>query len=183
MRLPARLCEALRMWLVRRHRNRPYYHIQGYMSRWWILGGSNPARDERSEQYRGWKRSTLDSFLGRFVVAARLHCIHRGDADRHFHDHPGWSISIILRNGYTEVMPASQDQDPVLDSELTIERERRPGQIVFRHADHRHRIEIGNGQPCWSIFIMGPKRQIWGFYTPQGKVPWREYLGLKESPA
>ena len=44
----------------------------------------------------------------------------------------------------------------------------------FRRPTDRHLVDyVGLG--TWTLFITGPKRHWWGFYTPAGKVHWQDY--------
>jgi len=106
----------------------------------------------------------------------RLHITWRSDADKHRHDHPWWSISWILDNGYFE-----QYED---HTEL-----RWRGDIVFRRATTSHRLDLtydetlrdGTLLPCVSLFITGPKVQSWSFIVDGAKVPWRQYIAERDS--
>jgi 3'-phosphoadenosine 5'-phosphosulfate sulfotransferase (PAPS reductase)/FAD synthetase len=133
---------------------RPYIHLEGYMDRWWLIP------------------------YNRFGIAARIHHIKRSDADRHFHDHPWWSISIILRGGYWEWQPGGQRDGVYLPD---VRRWRGPGSLVLRRATQWHRLELHpvgeRVMPCWSLFICGRARQEWGFLVGGRKVPARDYLG------
>lgn len=139
--------------LITDAQNRPYFHLDDYMNRWWVA----PYEDGKP-------------------VGIRVHHILRSDTDDVMHDHPWSSISIPLDGGYWEQMPLDQGQPPALDAEHFVKVWRAPGSIVSRKATDRHRIILPADQTCWSLFIMGPREQDWGFYTPDGKVYWREYL-------
>jgi hypothetical protein len=104
---------------------------------------------------------------------ARVHRIRRSDHDRHLHDHPWHFASIILDGGYTEVLQ-SGDETPV-------PRRIRPGDIAFRHAEHRHRLELEPGADCWTLVLTSPNNREWGFWMAEGFVPWRDYENA-ESP-
>lgn len=119
--------------------------------------------------------------------SARVHHTVRSDADRHLHDHPWPNISVILKGVYIEHMPAWPNDSNVVggfgfgltDREVTYGMLRRPGDVVKRSAIARHRLEVPFVDAgCYSLFIMGPWEQVWGFYTKMGKVEWRTYLGL-----
>lgn len=112
-----------------------------------------------------------------------LHRILRSDDDRALHDHPWWSISIILRGQYVEVMPADV---PYVDDPFTGEREflhrravRRSGAVVFRRAEQAHRLEVM--QPVWTLFITGPRVRDWGFHCQKGWVLWRDYVDARDN--
>jgi hypothetical protein len=121
--------------LIERAKETPYFHLDGYMNRWWIGNGRR----------------------------ARIHEILRSDNDRHLHDHPWDYTTIILRGGYIE---HHTDGSTLWCPE---------GTVLNRRAEDAHKLELPHG-PVITLFIMGPKRQGWGFLTENGKVPWREYL-------
>lgn len=134
----------------------PYQHLPGYMERFWIL------------EPRTW-----------LPIGIRVHHILRSDTDRHLHDHPWPSCSIILRGSYVEVLPQHQNQPPALDQDGWIIRKlRTTGSVIFRTARTRHRLELT--APCWTVFITFGKRRRWGFYTPMGWIWWRQYLDTWE---
>lgn len=145
---------------------RPYFHLPGYMERFWLLGGSNPERDERPDTQRGWHRNRIDAWVGR-RVAARLHHTLRSDAQRHLHNHPFRYLTIILRGGYFEITAAPDGSE--------CRRWYGPGSIIWRGLDHFHRLELPAGHYCLTLFVMGRKRQPWGFSTPDGFVHWQDY--------
>ena len=123
-----------------------------------------------------------------------LHNILRSDDDRALHDHPWWSISIILRGGYIEHTPEGTFV-------------RRMGWIRFRKATARHRLqlrdhyskahwidnpaEIGGTiggriwhvplRPAWTLFITGRRVRDWGFHCPKGWVPWQQFTDPTDS--
>lgn len=113
-------------------------------------------------------------------LSIRVHRIARPDNDRHFHDHPWPWASLVLRGGYIELLPASADPcfNQALGEEYSIPKWRGTGSLVLRHATDRHRISsvLPN---TYTLFIIGRKRQSWGFFTPEGKVYWRDYLDAR----
>lgn len=95
-----------------------------------------------------------------------LHCILRSDDDRALHDHPWANCSIILGGRYWEVT-----EDRV--------RCRKRGSVTFRRAATAHRLVVR--EPCWSLFITGPKTREWGFLVPLAGgghrwVHWEAYV-------
>lgn len=198
--------------LLRLHesaRSTPYYDLPGYMLRDWILGYRSPERNGDNPLWKeGFrpKSSALYRWLCR-NVAIRAHTILRSDSDRHLHDHPSWSLSVVLEGGYWEIFEPTmfalrrrsaydfllhlcaergpQDWDA---SEIETAREfgmywRGPGAIVLRRATDFHRLILPRGTIARSIFVMGKKSNHWGFLTPSGKVYWRTYLGLDKEQA
>lgn len=148
--------------LIERAKRTPYFHLEGYMERYWLIK-PNPKR---------W-------FFKDFSV--RIHRILRSDSDDCFHDHPWASMSIILRGGYWEVMPVSQAQDAWIDYWCFRRIWRKPGAVVLRRATDRHLLVLPMGSECWSLFVMFRKARGWGFYTQEGFVPHKEYLGIPEN--
>lgn len=97
-----------------------------------------------------------------------LHQFQRDDDPRALHDHPWTSVSITLDGGYREVLP-----DGV--------QEVQPGDVVFRAATHRHRIELIEGREAWTLFITGAATRSWGFWCPEGFVHWRRFTNPHDS--
>jgi len=136
-----------------------------YMKRWWVI-----------------PRNRLFNIY--------LHNILKDDDDRALHDHPWWSISIILRGGYWEHTPAGRFW-------------RKAGSIRFRSATASHRLELGKtshyekwyseslqcdcfrtryvSAPAWTLFITGWKVRDWGFHCPKGWVPWQIFCDSEDS--
>lgn len=140
----------------------PYMHIYhsdgtDYMGRWWLLPRLLLGKDEKGDPYPySW-----------WPWPIRLHHIRSEDWDRDLHDHPSWYRTIILRGWYVE-------QDLYGEKHL-----RQQGETKTATADTFHRItEISPGG-VWTIFIMGPKSNEWGFLICINgiarKVPWRKY--------
>lgn len=127
----------------------PYSDISDYMERWWFL----------------------PEFFGE---RARLHRTLRSDRARDLHDHPWHYVSIILEGGYVEEIEVAHGLNP-----LTERRRYRPGDVLFRHAEHRHRLEVDEGIDCWSLVLTSHNVREWGFWTSSGFVPWREYSQLE----
>lgn len=77
------------------------------------------------------------------------------------HDHPWPYLTVILEGGYVEWLPdGAGGEKPHY---------RTAGDIIAARSTRRHRIELlrdfNNEEiPCWTLFIMGPKRRSWGFW-------------------
>lgn len=132
-----------------------------------------------------------------------LHHFMRSDDDRALHDHPWWSLGMILSKGgeYIEHLPdmartvfvrwdaREPDKTNYWASrwELvrgTITKRRRRFQPVLRRADHIHRVELirdalGKENPVWTLFITGPKIREWGFWCPKGFKHWKDFVKLR----
>jgi hypothetical protein len=128
----------------------PYFHLEGYMERYWLIP------------------------YGKIGIAARIHHILRSDDNRAFHDHPWPYLTVILRGGYTEIRPIFESGVYIGEHRQW----HGAGSILFRRADSWHRLEIPEGHSAWTLFITGPKVRRWGFLIhPEHKVYWRDYLG------
>lgn len=60
------------------------------------------------------------------------------------------------------------------------------GRLTFRPAWAAHRLELVEGRPAWTLWIRGPNRRAWGFYTPTGWIPWgqgRAYMAAEDQRA
>lgn len=104
------------------------------------------------------------------VIATRafgvyLHHLHTSDEDRALHDHPWSFVSILLTGGYFEWTDTQVDG---------LRRHwRRPLSILYRPAEHAHRLELV--RPVWTLVIRFRVRRHWGFFTRDGWLPWRAY--------
>ena len=104
-----------------------------------------------------------------------LHKFCRDDDDRALHDHPFAFISLMLRGRYVEMVQGGFKR-------------RRWLSIAFRKAAHRHRVILyrdddDNPMPCWTLVITGPRVREWGFWCPQGFVPWRQFVSSNDAGA
>lgn len=140
--------------LIARAVRTPYFHLEGYMERFWLF------------RPRWWT----------FFCGARVHHILRSDFDRHLHDHPWPFITVILKGGYFEERPLFRDYPASLTHEPTVIHWHGPGSVLLRSARARHRLSLPQHRSTWTLFISGPRSQSWGFYTKAGKVHWSEYM-------
>jgi len=127
-----------------------------YLNRWWVLP-RNPACN------------------------VYLHEFCNNDDARALHDHPWGSVSLVLRGVYVEVLPVTQGQAPgwdYLPSGLRYV-PRFPGEMIWRRARHRHRIEVGMGR-AYTLFITGPVLREWGFHCRAGWVPWKNFVNVSD---
>lgn len=154
LRLPAWFVDRL----IARAMRTPYFHLEGYLNRYWLLP------------------------YNRFGYAARVHQFLASDHGRDLHNHPWGYVSIVLRGGYFEHTPAMgwnvmrrrwHGPGSVLvrpaNSFHRIELWRRPD---------------GTEEPCWTLFLTGKKREdtdpehsCWGFMVDDTYIPADVYLG------
>ncbi len=121
-----------------------------YLRRWWL-----------------WKRRKwwFNVYLHNMLL----------DDDSDLHDHPSWSVSLVLTDGIEEVY---QEKPPNGRKRI---RWFEPGDVVFRglHFAHQLRIE----KAAWTIFITGPKVRTWGFWCPRGWRKWTDYVHVNQDPS
>lgn len=118
--------------------------------------------------------------IGAVGVEARMHQILRSDLDRHVHDHPAGTVSVIFRGGYREYVPR-----PGATGEVTIEdchsRLWLPGAVIYRAPWSAHVLHLNNGPSLTLFMFLNARSRAWGFFngnpaTPDGWTWWREYL-------
>lgn len=124
-----------------------------------------------------------------------LHKFCQSDDDRALHDHPYHNVSLVLSEGYYEVMRVKDAplnlfnvkdhfffeevsepfQGAVIELKLigvwTSE-----GTVRSRKATMPHRIEIIPDSNPVTLFFCGPRIREWGFWCPQGWVPWTKFV-------
>jgi hypothetical protein len=103
-------------------------------------------------------------------VSVYLHHIVLPDQDdvHVLHNHPwGWAESLILHGWYVE--ERQRDGQPLFRSLLE-------GMTNRLESNTFHRITDVSDE-CWTLFMVGPKTQSWGFTVPgRGFTPWRDRL-------
>jgi hypothetical protein len=109
----------------------------GYLSRWWVL--------PRNRYFNVY----LHKFTG-------------NDEDRALHDHPWWSLSILLKG---ELKEHSFNGVRLIARFLPL----------IRSAKFAHRLELIKG-PAWTLFVTGPVVRDWGFHCQKGWVFWKDFV-------
>ena len=128
-------------------------------------------------------RHDIGDYMHRWIVAhpfgtVRLHHIRRPDADPDMHTHPFDFASFILCGWYTE---ERLDEFATLETGDQWVRYRRLGPLAVNTltgATPHRVVEVSRGG-AWTLVLTGPKVRSWGFLTPAGFVPWREYVTNK----
>lgn len=62
-------------------------------------------------------------------------------------------------------------------------RNNRPGMVLWRRAEHTHRIAALPRGYCYTLVLRMRKRRKWGFHTPQGWIGWREFIDTRGAVA
>jgi hypothetical protein len=141
-------------YLIKRAQHTPYFHLEGYMDRWWLF---NPYGLDRSLPEAERHTPIYPSFR-----SYRIHHILREDLARDMHNHPWPARTIILKGWYWE------DRDDGLHF-------RTVGDTATLEPDTFHNITQVSPGGVWTLFITGPYEKDWGFMTKDGFVPHEEY--------
>ena len=108
-----------------------------------------------------------------------LHWIYLPDRDRDPHDHPWPFTSVILRGGYTEEVMEPWSANPYKWHPTAKTHKTFSAHVM--HMWQVHRIRSLQPNTITLIFV-GPRRRTWGFWTPEGFVPWTEYINTDGTP-
>jgi len=103
-----------------------------------------------------------------------LHKIHQSDHDRALHDHPWPFISLLLWGSYQEDTHP-EPKPGIFNTRIRLRRRIRFLNIRLR-PDAPHRLELDRGK-VYTLVFGGRKVREWGFWTDEGFVHHREYLG------
>lgn len=145
--------------IIEEAKKTPYFHLEGYMMRWWLF---NPYNFDMSSEVKRHERE-MDLF-----PSVRVHHILRKDDDRHLHDHPWDARTIILKGWYKEL------------KEDGVEYLRKKGDTNPIKFGEYHRItEVSEGG-VYTLFFTWKYMGTWGFLVDGVKVPWRKYLGMEK---
>lgn len=149
-----------------------------------------------------WVHGAAQTLIDRCSFNVYLHLFHRSDEDTALHDHPWWfNVSWILEGEYDEIKFWKYNPRVYPTSKLyhcgylpgyAHPIRRREGSVTLRLGRSPHRVVLiprflrgswkrkinGGLRPVWTLFIMGPYRQTWGFYCPKRWVHWKEFTAL-----
>jgi hypothetical protein len=145
-------------WLIGYAMRKPYFHLPGYMGRWWLMPNWTLSKDEYGNRFpKTWMPFSI-----------RIHHIKRPDDGRDLHDHPFDYRTIILKGWYDEC-------DIFGRSNI-----RSAGETVSARAQTFHRISAMPAAGVWTLFIMGPRINSWGFLVGGRKIYYKHYLKLED---
>lgn len=139
-------------------------------------------RAARGRSHKTFYGSDGSEYLTRYVLLDALgagggwklllHHFHRDDEDRELHNHP-WrvGVSLMLVGGYCEERREGDD---------TVFHDVHPGDLNVIWPDTFHRVTL-LGEDGWSVILVGPKVQEWGFWDRATGVfrPWRDFIRAK----
>lgn len=145
-------------YLISRADRTPYFHLPGYMHRWWLFngyeaGGAHLSDSDRQRQKR---------FPG--LPSVRIHHILREDLAQHLHDHPWDARTIILEGWYIERREGANAR---------VLRKGDTATIAFGEYHHIERVSSGG---VFTLFIVGKYGGKWGFNVDGKKMAPRTYV-------
>lgn len=145
------LAKKIKVWTFAQMASRPPDQIIGrdnepYLLRWII------------RQRQDGKKSKLGNIY--------LHKILRPDHDVP-HDHPWWSLSIVLEGPLSEVRRTRLFGD--------VKRHFSDGDLVIRSPWAKHALYLPQDYPALTFFIVGPRLRRWGFHCDRGWLHWKEF--------
>jgi hypothetical protein len=156
-------------YLIKRAQRTPYFHLEGYMERFWLFNGygkSDPEGGRFAPPRWPW------------LPSIRVHHILRPDAGTAMHDHPWDARTIILKGAYREHwMRLDLFGEPDWDGNCVWQR----GETKrLRFETDFHRIEKVSKGGVWTLFFTWNYKGTWGFWNSatQAKVPYKEWLSL-----
>jgi len=103
--------------------------------------------------------------------AVMIHWILRADPQPHLHDHPVSFLSFVVRGGYQETRPRDRYEYAGRCFDFRSQWVTTWNWIAAR--DTHRIIDVLPG--TITLCFAGPARQVWGFYTPEGKIAWTGY--------
>jgi len=121
-----------------------------------------------------------DPYLLRWYVIPRnpvcniyVHMFLRSDDDWAHHDHPWvFNVSFLLFGLYDELRVRLGGVE---------QRTRRvAGDWKLRVGPAPHRLELVDNQPCWTLFITGPRYRNWGFHCPTRWIRWQDFTAADD---
>lgn len=138
-------------WIIARAQRTPYFHLPGYMERWWFFNRYDAT--DKGRRYR-------------WLPSIRVHHILRADLDRNLHDHPWNARTILLRGGYVETR---------LSNDVHVRHWRGAGDTAQLRFGEFHKIDWVSPGGVWTLFLTWDYQGTWGFLVGDFKVPHREY--------
>lgn len=159
-------------YLINRSKKTPYFHLPGYMNRWWLFNSygfdTNQSEAARHERPIKW------------LPSIRVHHILRADDSRDLHDHPWEARTIILKGWYQERRLVrehiySRNNLSAITVSTTRFLVRKSGDTAAIDFGEYHSIDEVSEGGVFTLFFTWDYKGTWGFLVDGKKVPWREY--------
>ena len=149
-------------YLIARSQRTPYFHLAGYMERFWLFNGYSSDQSLPPEERRKAKRFPW------LPYSIRIHHILREDYARHLHDHPWNARTIILHGTYIESRLRRGSETLYENERVQIKRSR--GDTATLKVGEYHSIDMVSIGGVWTMFIVGDFIEDWGFLVEGKKV-------------
>lgn len=128
-----------------------------------------------------FREGTDQIYLDRLILircrfgSIMFHRIYLTDNDC-MHDHPWLFHTILLKGTYLEHFNTCPEciGPKWYEGKQWI----KPWRLQYRPANWVHRLEIPEGKSVWSLVFTSTKKRSWGFWTPKGWTPWRNYANV-----
>lgn len=91
-----------------------------------------------------------------------LHRLGTPDSRPTLHDHPWNFVSIVLRGGYTEMVPSATTHASRYHDAHHVRRLNR------KRAEDFHYIRSLDRTPTWTLVLVGRRRRVWGYLDRDG---------------
>jgi len=149
-------------WLIKRAQRCPYFHLEGYMNRWWLFNRYS-VPGEQTKIIPRWP----------WLPSIRIHHILREDYAEHLHDHPWEGRTIILRGWYVERRE---------DGERYVMSKGDTRAIKYGEYHSIDSVSIDYGtyprmeSSVYTMFITWKYQGTWGFLVDGKKVHWKQYV-------
>lgn len=149
---------------------KPYYHLTGYMLRWWLL--RHPQRPGDMYYKSGLVHVVRNSIRYLYPFYARFHLIWRKDNGDPLHNHPFGFVSLILKGWYEEEV--LQEDGSVIKFRYEA------GDVNIKNANSYHRITDVSDGGVTTLVIMGRRTgNSWGFMVDGKHVPYQQHLNIE----
>lgn len=149
---------------------KPYYHLTGYMLRWWLL--RHPQRPGDKYYKSGFVNRARNSIRYLYPFYARFHLIWRKDNGDPLHNHPFGFVSLIMKGWYEEEVLQKDGSVIICRYEA--------GDVNIKRPDSYHRITKVSDGGVTTIVLMGRRTgSSWGFMVNGEHVPYQKHLNIK----
>lgn len=160
-------------WLLQLAILTPYFHLDGYMLRWWLVPYEDPEAGLGCGKL-DWRRRPVARFIQKLGYAMRIQLILRADNARHPHDHPWDARTYLLAGAYVD----DRTHVGAWGQVFVIQHYRTAGDTATLKYGEYHHLSWVHPEGALTLFVTGRYKGWWGFLVNGVKVPWREYERL-----